>query len=152
MLLSSSSFPFSSSPVSLKGDPLLPVLTHDRLATHTQHTHTHTVSLSPRQTHAQIKTLTPAPCTRISHWLHSSQIRSIFHPSKNHPHSSQCSLEAKHCCSYSCVTSINHPSMWNSYSRHQYRGNTKQLNCNFPTNSSFTVTRHLSFGISILVP
>ena len=73
------------------------------------HTHTHTHT-------PHIQTHTPVLRTRISRWLHSSQIRSIFHPSKKTtPLSSHCSLEAAHCHSHSCVTAINHPSMWNGY-------------------------------------
>lgn len=98
------------------------LLTPNRLSGQTKHSLSLSLYLTPSLSHTHTSTHihppTPPPvlCTRISHWLHSSQIRSIFHPSKKKtPLSSHCSLEATHCHSHSCVTAINHPSMWNSY-------------------------------------
>lgn len=67
----------------------------------------------------QIKPHTPVPWTGFSRWLDSSPIQSILHPPKNHPDSRHCLPEAER-----CVTAINQPSMWNSYSRAQRRENT----------------------------
>lgn len=101
-----------------KGAPSGPTL--NRPAGHTQHTHTVSISSSSSPPHTQ--THTPVLCTRISRWLHSSQIRSIFHPSKNHP--SLFSLfTGGH--SHSRVTAINHPSMWNDYTNTE----KTQYNC-----------------------
>lgn len=64
------------------------LLTLDRLAGHTQQTRCLSLSSSPLFPHTHtphIQTHTPALRTRISRWLHSSQIRSIFHPSKKPP-------------------------------------------------------------------
>lgn len=58
------------------------LLTPNRLSGQTKHSLSLSILLPLSHTPTHPRTPPPVLCTRISHWLHSSQIRSIFHPSK----------------------------------------------------------------------